>query len=160
MTYLLALCADRDPISAALATEAQHVAIRNYVDVVIFYGLSSLPLYRPELDTDNARPLIADELRRAVRESSGVLLLAAESETLPVATESLIRWLSHPAPADLFGKPVAIVTAGPGSALNDTLATQLRPTGATIITPTQTIPTPTESENRLHNSITAITTTA
>ncbi|MEV0060023.1 NAD(P)H-dependent oxidoreductase [Nocardia sp. NPDC050718] len=138
MAYLLALVAapGADSAPAQLATEAQRVAIRNDVDVVTLAELDTLPGYRADLDTEDGRPLIANQLRRSTLEADGVLLFADEATAVPALAESVIAWLTHagsgPAPA-IAGKPVAVITAGPGEVVNQDMADRLRAAGADVV---------------------------
>ncbi|MFF2086175.1 NAD(P)H-dependent oxidoreductase [Nocardia sp. NPDC058176] len=138
MSYLLALVADTDADSDAqkLAGEAQRVGIRNSVDVVTLAELDTLPAYRPELDTEDGRPLIANQLRRSTLEAAGVLLFAAEGGVVAPLADSVLTWLAHsgsgPAPV-IAGKPVAVITAGPGEVINQDIADRLRAAGADVV---------------------------
>ena len=138
MAYLLALVATpgADSLAAQLATEAQRVAVRNDVDVVTLAELDTLPGYTPDLDTEDARPLIANQLRRSALEADGVLLFADEGTEVPAQAENVIDWLAHPgsspAPA-IEGTPVAVITAGPGEVVNQNLADRLRRAGAEVV---------------------------
>ncbi|MFC4376118.1 NADPH-dependent FMN reductase [Nocardia halotolerans] len=136
MSYLLALVTEpgEESTCAQLATEAQRVAVRNNVDVVLLAELDTLPAYSSDLDTEDARPLIANQLRRSTVEADGVLLFAAEGEHMPTLADSVLAWLANPgqAPA-ITGKPVAVVTAGPGEVVNQNLAERLRSAGAQVV---------------------------
>ncbi|MFC6012942.1 NADPH-dependent FMN reductase [Nocardia lasii] len=136
MSYLLALVADpaQDSTSAQLATEAQRVAIRNNIDVVSLAELDTLPAYSAELDTDDGRPLIANQLRRSTLEADGVLLFTAEGATVPPLARSVIDWLAGPKSAPTVGgKPVGVITVGPGEVINQGLADLLRDAGADVV---------------------------
>lgn len=138
MSYLLALVAesDEDSTAAQLAAEAQRVAVGNNVDVVTLAELDTLPAYSADLDTEVGRPLIANRLRRSTLEADGVLLFADEGMEVSPLAESVIAWLAHsgsgPAPA-VEGKPVAVITAGPGEVVNQDMADRLRKAGADVV---------------------------
>ncbi|MGW6702741.1 NADPH-dependent FMN reductase [Nocardia sp. NPDC055049] len=136
MSYLLALIAEPGETSTAqqLATEAQQIAIRNNIDVVSLAELDTLPAYSAAIDTEDGRPLIANQLRRSTLEADGVLLFAAEGETVAPLAASVIAWLANPdsAPA-VGGKPVAVITVGPGEVINQDLADRLRKAGAEVV---------------------------
>ncbi|MFD6106727.1 NADPH-dependent FMN reductase [Nocardia salmonicida] len=136
MAYLLALVAEPGENSTVqqLASETQRVAIRNNVDVVSLAELDTLPTYRPAIDTEDGRPLIADQLRRSALEADGVLLFAAEAASVPPLAANVIAWLANPESAPtVAGKPAAVITVGPGEAVNQDLADGLREAGAEVV---------------------------
>ncbi|MFD3591520.1 NADPH-dependent FMN reductase [Nocardia sp. NPDC058640] len=136
MSYLLALVAEPgdNSTSAQLATEAQRVAIRNNVDVVTLAELDTLPTYSAAIDTEDGRPLIANQLRRSTIEADGVLLFAAEGDSVPPLAASVIAWLANPESAPTIGgKPVAVITVGPGEVINQDMADRLRKAGADVV---------------------------
>ncbi|GGK43787.1 NADPH-dependent FMN reductase [Nocardia camponoti] len=136
MGYLLALVADptADSKTAKLATEAQKVAVRNNIDVVILEGLDKLPAYSAEVDTTDGRPLIANELRRSVLEADGVLLFTTEGSDIPELAESVVKWVAGPASGPtIVNKPTGVITVGPGEVVNQHLADQLRKDGANVV---------------------------
>ncbi|MFD4438414.1 NADPH-dependent FMN reductase [Nocardia sp. NPDC058519] len=136
MSYLLALVAEPGENSASqqLAIEAQRVAIRNNIDVVSLAELDTLPTYSAAIDTEDGRPLIANQLRRSTLEADGVLLFAAEGASVPTLAASVIAWLATPESAPTVGgKPVAVITVGPGEVINQDLADRLRKAGADVV---------------------------
>ncbi|MFD4429429.1 NADPH-dependent FMN reductase [Nocardia sp. NPDC058497] len=134
MSYLLALVAESDEgsLAAQLAGEAQRVAVRNNVDVVTLAELDTLPAYSADLDTEDGRPLIANQLRRSTLEADGVLLFADEGMEVSPLAGNVIAWLAH-AGSGLEGKPVAVITAGPGEVVNQNMADRLRKAGADVV---------------------------
>lgn len=164
MSYLLALVADAT--AQQLATEAQRVAVRTSTDVVTLAELDTLPDYRAELDTEDGRPLIANQLRRSTLEADGVLLFAAEGTAVSPLAESVVAWLSHPGqapPPVLAGKPIAVITAGPGDVVNQDLADRLRAAGADVVADGISIATSWSDPNtieRLGDAVVAVTSSA
>lgn len=80
-----------------------------------------------ESDEDSTAAQLAAEAQRvAVGNNVDVVTLA----------ESVIAWLAHsgsgPAPT-VEGKPVAVITAGPGEVVNQNMADRLREAGADVV---------------------------
>jgi chromate reductase, NAD(P)H dehydrogenase (quinone) len=79
--------------------------------------LRDVPMYDGDLDTDAARPLAVERLKRAVAEADGLLVATPEfNHNIPGVLQNAIDWVSRPAmKSPLAGKPVAILGASPGA---------------------------------------------
>ena len=98
--------------------------------VHIFDKLAELPYFNPELDVDPA-PRAVDVLRAAVRAADGLLIATPEyAHEMPGVLKNALDWLVSS--GELYGKPVAVLSAAPSpergiyarEALQRTLAAQ------------------------------------
>src|SRR5262249_45103449 len=88
------------------ATPVLHIAI---------HELDMIPMYNEDVDAAGAPPSVA-QLRRAVRESDGLLIATPEyNHGVPGVLKNTIDWLSRPPRDDaLNGKIAAVMGASPG----------------------------------------------
>lgn len=79
-------------------------------------GLSGIPLYDADLDTDGTRPGPVLELKGAIEEADAVLVATPEyNHGIPGVLKNAIDWASRPAGrSPLAGKPVAMMGASTG----------------------------------------------
>jgi chromate reductase, NAD(P)H dehydrogenase (quinone) len=88
---------------AALAPEEVHV--------VVYLGLSGLPHFNPDLDTENPPPAVRD-LRSQLLASDGVLISSPEyAHGVPGVMKNALDWLVRS--GELYEKPVALINASP-----------------------------------------------
>ncbi|MDA8025002.1 MAG: NAD(P)H-dependent oxidoreductase [Actinomycetota bacterium] len=83
------------------------------VDFKLFEGLTSLPFYTPEIDTDQDRPAIAQTLRDAIRGADAVIIAAPEyNHSVTAVIKNAIDWASRPYGAhSLVRKPILPISA-------------------------------------------------
>lgn len=83
------------------------------VDFKLFEGLTSLPFYTPEIDTDQDRPAIAQTLRDAIRSADAVIIAAPEyNHSVTAVIKNAIDWASRPYGAhSLVRKPILPISA-------------------------------------------------
>jgi chromate reductase len=82
---------------------------------IVIHELDGIPLYNDDIEAAGAPPSVV-ELRRAVRESDGLLIATPEyNHGVPGVLKNTIDWLSRP-PRDnaLNGKVAALIGASPG----------------------------------------------
>jgi NAD(P)H-dependent FMN reductase len=89
--------------AAALAPEEVHV--------IVYSGLSELPYFNPDLDTENPPPAVRD-LRSLLVASDGVLISSPEyAHGVPGVMKNALDWLVRS--GELYDKPVALINASP-----------------------------------------------
>lgn len=83
------------------------------VDVMLFDGLRRLPYFDPDLEADGASaPAAVEEWRRALRESSALLIASPEyGHSLPGSLKNGLDWVIGS--GELYRKPVAITASVP-----------------------------------------------
>jgi chromate reductase len=88
------------------------------MQVVPWDRLREVPFYDAALDTDALRPEPVADLKRAIAEADGLLIVTPEyNYSIPGVLKNAIDWASRPAyKSVLAGKPVAIMGAS-GSAM-------------------------------------------
>ena len=96
------------------------------VQVVLYSGLSQLPPFNPDLDTETPPPAVS-EFRKQLLASHGVLISSPEyAHGVPGTLKNALDWLVRS--GELYEKPVALINASPRSthaqaSLAETLAT-------------------------------------
>ena len=107
-------------ISGSLRSESTNLKIIRYVETLsagrlnfnLYQGLSVLPAFNPDLDTD-APPEEVKEFRRLIKETDGVLICTPEYVFgVPGALKNAIDWTVSS--GDFSGKPTALITASLG----------------------------------------------
>ena len=79
------------------------------LDIKIFQGLSDIPHFNPDLDTDNPPGNIAD-FRRQLNDADGILICTPEyAMGVPGTLKNAIDWTVSS--NEFFHKPVALITA-------------------------------------------------
>lgn len=84
------------------------------VQVRVYQHLAAIPLFNEDLAQAAGRgPQSVVQLRRAVRESDGLIIATPEyTQSIPGVLKNVLDWLSLPAPDRvLAGKPVAVIGA-------------------------------------------------
>lgn len=83
------------------------------VQVVLYSGLSELPHFNPDLDTETPPPAVGD-LRSRLLASDGVLISSPEyAHGVPGTLKNALDWLVRS--GELYEKPVALVNTSPRS---------------------------------------------
>jgi NAD(P)H-dependent FMN reductase len=96
------------------------------VQVVLYSGLSELPPFNPDLDTQTPPPAVS-EFRKQLLASDGVLISSPEyAHGVPGTLKNALDWLVRS--GELYEKPVALINASPHSthaqaSLAETLST-------------------------------------
>lgn len=111
------------------------------VQVDVFDGLADLPYFNPDLDGENPPRSVA-ELRASVGLADGVLIASPEyAHEMPGVLKNALDWLVRS--GELYGKPVAVLSAAPsadrGGYAREALRQTLTAQGATVVAST-TIP--------------------
>ena len=92
---------------AALSTNELNITI--YKGVSGYNGLSDLPHFNPDLDTDDP-PAAVTDFRRLLKEADGVLICTPEyAMGVPGALKNALDWVVSS--SGFSGKPVALITA-------------------------------------------------
>jgi chromate reductase, NAD(P)H dehydrogenase (quinone) len=80
--------------------------------------LSGIPLYDADLERDEGIPAAVENLKAAIRDASGVILVTPEyNNGIPGVFKNAIDWLSRPPKeiSSVFGdRPFAVIGASPG----------------------------------------------
>jgi NAD(P)H-dependent FMN reductase len=81
-------------------------------------GIQDIPLYNGDVEAASGVPQRVVELKKAIREADGLLLVTPEyNNSIPGVLKNAVDWLTRP-PADIKdvfgGKPVAVCGASPG----------------------------------------------
>lgn len=86
------------------------------MDVRIYQHLPAIPLFNDDLQAAGRSPHSVEELRRAVKQSDGLLIATPEyNQSIPGVLKNALDWLSLPAPDRILsGKPVAVLGASTG----------------------------------------------
>lgn len=80
--------------------------------ISVYQGLSALPQFNPDLDTDELPEAVKD-LRRRIEEADGVLICSPEYVFgVPGALKNAIDWTVSS--GEFSGKPTALITASLG----------------------------------------------
>ena len=104
-------------ISGSLRAESTNLKIIRYVQTLsdgrlnfnLYQGLSALPAFNPDLDTD-APPAEVKEFRRLIKQADGVFICMPEYVFgVPGALKNAIDWTVSS--GDFSGKPTALITA-------------------------------------------------
>jgi len=97
--------------TAILKTLAESAVVQAQIEIG---NIRALPHYNQDLDTENA-PASVVELRKALAESDGLVLLSPEyNHGVPGVLKNAIDWLSRPAyKSALIGKPTLIISSSP-----------------------------------------------
>ena len=97
------------------------------VEVVLYDGLTTLPYFNPDLDTD-APPATVRDFRQAVGDASGLLISSPEyARGVAGVMKNALDWLVGS--FEFPGKPVALINASPRSVHADV---QMRTTLTTM----------------------------
>jgi chromate reductase len=104
-------------------------------DVILFEGLDKIPFFSPEKDTDEA-PVAVSKLRKLLRESNSVVICTPEyAFGMPGVLKNALEWLVSS--AELYGKPIATISASPtpmgGDKAHDSLRLVLSALGVDFI---------------------------
>jgi chromate reductase len=99
----------------ALLRAAQELAPPE-IEVSIFDGLGSIPLYNEDVRTESTLTSVAD-LKQAIREADALLIVTPEyNYSIPGVLKNAIDWASRPPESSpLDGKPVALMGASTGT---------------------------------------------
>lgn len=80
--------------------------------------LDSIPLYNREIDSDETRPAVVEELKQKVHDADGLLVVTPEyNHSVPGVLKNALDWLSrkgHGEQAPTIHKPVGLMGAAPG----------------------------------------------
>ena len=103
--------------------------------VDVFDGLADLPYFNPDLDGD-APPASVTELRACVSGADGLLIASPEyAHEMPGVLKNALDWLVRS--GELYGKPVAVLSAAPsaerGGYAREALRQTLTAQGATVV---------------------------
>jgi chromate reductase len=92
-------------VSTTLLKAAAQMAPRN-VTIAVYDGLSSLPLFNPDLDKEPLPPAVA-EFRSELHCSAGVLISSLEyANGIPGVLKNALDWVAES--GEFYGKPVAL----------------------------------------------------
>lgn len=103
-------------------------------------SLAEVPLFNQDLEGDH-EPSAVVALKAGVDAADGLVVFTPEfNRSMPAVTKNAIDWLSRPFLAGpILGKPVGIVTAGPGRGdgpgCRDHLAATTAATGGSVFDP-------------------------
>lgn len=79
------------------------------INVSIYDGLSTLPHFNPDTDTEEMPDAVAN-LRQQIKQSDGVLICSPEYVfSVPAALKNALEWTVSS--ADFYNKPTALITA-------------------------------------------------
>ncbi|MGE7882003.1 NADPH-dependent FMN reductase [Bacillus sp. NPDC094077] len=85
--------------------------IPDEVDYTIYKGIEELPHFNPDVDRVGA-PVVVEEFRKTVSESHALIICTPEyAKGIPGVLKNALEWLVSS--AELYKKPVAIITASP-----------------------------------------------
>lgn len=86
------------------------------MEVRVYQHLPAIPLFNDDLQAAGRSPHSVEELRRAVKQSDGLLIATPEyNQSIPGVLKNALDWLSLPAPDRILsGKPVAVLGASTG----------------------------------------------
>jgi len=103
--------------------------------------ITPLPVYNGDLEKDGL-PTLVTSLQREIRESDGLIIATPEyNHGVPGSLKNAIDWLSRgDPPHGLFGVPSAILGASDGMIGTARAQSHLRPTLATLNSPTMPFP--------------------
>ena len=81
------------------------------------FELAPIPLYNADFDTDDERPAAVVQLKRAIAEADGLLIVTPEyNHSVPGVLQNAIDWASRPGGRSPFvGKPAGIIGASQGA---------------------------------------------
>ena len=134
MKNILAICGSLRAKSTNLSIIENVAAMSaNSLNISLYQGLSDVPAFNPDLDTDDSVPPaeVAD-LRSRIKESDGVLICTPEYVfAVPGALKNAIDWMVSS--AAFVNKPTALITAsGLGEKAHETLLLTLQTLEAKI----------------------------
>lgn len=111
-----------DSTNAALVRAIAHLAPPE-TTVKIYAGLSHLPPFSPDVDTDSPALPVAD-LRECIKTANAVIICTPEyAYGMPGSLKNALDWLVSS--AELYGKPVAALSASPSERGGDRALTWL-----------------------------------
>jgi chromate reductase len=104
-------------------------------DVILFEGLDEIPFFSPEKDTDHP-PVAVSNLRKLLTEANSVVICTPEyAFGMPGVLKNALEWLVSS--AELYGKPIATISASPtpmgGDKAHDSLRLVLSALGVDFI---------------------------
>lgn len=103
-------------------------------------SVAEVPLFNQDLEGDQEPPAVV-ALKAAVADADGLVVFTPEfNRSIPAVTKNAVDWLSRPFLAGpILGKPVGIVTAGPGrgdgQGCREHLAATTAATGGSVFDP-------------------------
>ncbi len=103
-------------------------------------SVAEVPLFNQDLEGDHEPPAVV-ALKAAVADADGLVVFTPEfNRSIPAVTKNAVDWLSRPFLAGpILGKPVGIVTAGPGrgdgQGCRDHLTTTIAASGGAVFDP-------------------------
>ncbi|MGL5865403.1 MAG: NADPH-dependent FMN reductase [Dermatophilaceae bacterium] len=102
--------------AASTNRQLAEVALTHLPDgatATVFDALADLPHYSEDLDHDDHLPESVRELRRAIAEADGLLLVTPEyNGSMSSAVKNAVDWASRPRDAaSIAGKPAAVIGA-------------------------------------------------
>ncbi len=134
MLKVLALCGSlrRASINAALLRAASRLAPAD-MELIVFNGVGSLPLFNPDLEADLPPPVRA--LHEAVASADALLIASPEyAHGVTGSIKNLLDWLVSFEP--FVAKPVAVLNASPRAHhADDALRETLKTMSAHIVEP-------------------------
>lgn len=134
MKNILAICGSLRAESTNLRViEAVAVLSADRLKTTVYKGLSALPAFNPDLDTEGATaPAEVAHLRQQIRESNGVLICTPEYVfAVPGALKNAIDWTVSS--GEFMHKPTALITAsGLGEKAHESLLLTLKTLEAKI----------------------------
>ena len=134
-------------ISGSLRAESSNRAVLDAarslappgIDVVLFDGLGSLPLFNPDDDVD-APPLAVAAWRAEIARADALIFCSPEyGRGVPGALKNALDWLVSG--VEVTGKPIASINASPiATAGQQALLTTLRTIGSVVESAVITLP--------------------
>ncbi|EJR42103.1 NADPH-dependent FMN reductase [Bacillus mycoides] len=87
------------------------------IDYTIYNGIDELPHFNPDVDRVGA-PVVVEEFRKTLSEAHALIICTPEyAKSIPGVLKNALEWLVSS--AELYKKPVAIITASPSIAGGD-----------------------------------------
>ena len=97
--------------------KALAVFIPKEIDYIIYNGIEELPHFNPDVDRVNP-PSVVIEFRKVLAESQALIICTPEyAKGVPGVLKNALEWLVSS--AELYKKPVAVITASPSIAGGD-----------------------------------------
>ena len=87
------------------------------IDYTIYNGIEEFPHFNPDVDRVGA-PVVVEEFRKTLSEAHALIICTPEyAKSIPGVLKNALEWLVSS--AELYKKPVAIITASPSIAGGD-----------------------------------------
>jgi NAD(P)H-dependent FMN reductase len=87
------------------------------IDYIIYNGIEELPHFNPDIDRVKA-PAVVEDFRKTLDESHALIICTPEyAKGVPGVLKNALEWLVSS--AELYKKPVAVITASPSIAGGD-----------------------------------------